>query len=228
MWSSLTEASNAQNRITHGHMAAIRNGWGAAKRQLHTELIRRGWLQGHEDSRRTPLYGLAVAGMIGACVGFVVALVAQEGWAVIGSLAVLLGGIGGLAFAHSMSELTAEGETVVAPWRGYAHVLRTGYPQLSHEELDAALPYAVAMGYRDEIGRALQATGEEGTAYSPSWFRPAETSGRLRGIGFYPYWIGWHTALYPPSTSGGSGGGFGGGFGGGGAAGGGGGGGGSF
>ena len=165
-------------------MPQIRTEWNSAKAQLHADLIERGWLEAHGDSRRTPLYGLGIVGILISVAGFVIAVIAQEGWAVLGSLALLFGAIASIAFAHSLSELTAEGESVVGPWRGYASVIQTGYPQLSHDELDMALPYAVAMGYRDEIGRALEATGESGNAYSPSWFRSSATqSGGSRRYG---------------------------------------------
>jgi uncharacterized protein (TIGR04222 family) len=224
VWDGLLSATNREDVIEQERIPDIRRNWCHAKEQLRTDLVRRGWLASSPNPIRTPLYAVGTVGIVGACLAGIVSLIAQEGWAMLGALVLIFGAVAAFAVAHSISNTTAAGEAIVTPWRGYASTLQSGSERLSHHELDLALPYAVAMGFRSEIGRYLEGP-EQVEAYSPQWFRGYGGA----GAGFYLFWVMWHSAIYPPPTSTGHGyGGFTGGFGGGGAAGGGGGGGGGF
>lgn len=222
LWHKLESRADDQKLIAAKKMHSIRMGWDSAKKQLRASLIRRGWYDPDAaKAKRRPLY---IAGTIGLCacvLGFVVAIVAGEGWAIIGACIFLAAGILAYVLGHAIPDTTLEGEQLVAPWRGYFKNVRK---DVLPEQLDAALPYMLAMGAQSAISAQLQRSNTLG--YVPSWFR-SEPDYQWNTHGSYPYWLAWHTSLYPPPPPS-SGGHTSGGFDGGGAAGGGGGGGGAF
>ncbi|HEX8034828.1 MAG TPA: TPM domain-containing protein [Ktedonobacterales bacterium] len=236
LWHLLTSNADDQNVIAAGDLALVARGWSSAKSRLRQTLINHGWYNPDAANvKRRPLYIAGALALCASLLGVIVAGIAQEGWAVIGAF--ICGGASLLALilAHAIPDTTLEGQQVAAPWRGYLKSIKTS---VSLDQLDGALPYLLAMGASSAVPNQLQMAS--GAGYSPAWFRPEHEPNPNRHrstYGFYPYWLAWHTSLYPPpqSSSGGyTGGGFrgggfsGGGFGGGGAAGGGGGGGGSF
>lgn len=222
LWHKLESKADDQKLIAAQKMQSIRMGWDSAKKQLRTSLIRRGWYAPvAAQAKRRPLYIAGTIGL-GACVlGCIAAIVAGEGWAIIGACTCLAAGILSYVLGHAIPDTTLEGEQIVAPWRGFFKDVQRNVPP---ERLDDALPYLLAMGGQSAIPAQLQRSNARG--YVPSWFR-SEPDRQWDTHGFYPYWIAWHTSLYPPPPPS-SGGRAGGGFGGGGAAGGGGGGGGAF
>jgi hypothetical protein len=166
---------------------------------------------------------------VGVAIGLLLVLLTQEGWPLIGSVICLVSAPVAFVFRHQVPETTAEGLIAAAPWQAY----RESVAAQSYEpNLDADLPYIVALGLRDKLAPRLKAASERG--YAPAWFRPQTedhwrtgtgTGTGIGPLGFYPYWIAFHASVAPVPTYVGSGGGgsFSGGFSGGGAAGGGGG-----
>lgn len=222
LWRLLTSKADDQNVIAAEDLALIARRWSSAKSRLRETLINRGWYDpGAAKAKRRPLYIAGVLGLCASVVGIIVAVIAQEGWAVIGACICLGASILAFVFSHTIPDTTLEGEQVAAPWRGYLKGIKTSVP-LDH--LDDALPYMLAMGAKNAVPSQLRMAS--GAGYSPAWFK-SDRADHRSAYGFYPYWLAWHSSLYPPpppSSSGHAGGG----FGGGGAAGGGGGGGGSF
>lgn len=221
LWDQLTSLAGDQNVISAGDMAQIPTGWPLAKSRLREMLISRGWYDPNAaNAKRRPLYIAGALGLCASALGIIVAIVAQEGWAVIGACIYLAASILAFVLARAIPDTSLEGEQQAAPWRGYFNSIKTHVPV---GQLDDALPYMLAMGARNAVPNQLKIASGEG--YSPAWFR-SEQDRHWGAYGFYPYWIAWHTSLYPPPPPGS--GGHAGGYGGGGAAGGGGGGGGSF
>lgn len=236
LWHLLMSNADDQNVIAAGDLALVAKGWASAKSRLRDMLISRGWYNPDAAKvKRRPLYYASALAICASLLGFIIAGIAQEGWAVIGAFICVGVSIFALFLAYAIPDTTLEGQQVAAPWRGYLNSIKTTVPL---DQLDGALPYLLAMGAGSAVPNQLQMAS--GAGYSPAWFRPeheAEHNRYRSTYEFYPYWLAWHTSLYPPpqASSGGytgggyTGGGFSGGsFGGGGAAGGGGGGGGSF
>jgi hypothetical protein len=152
--------------------------------------------------------------MAASAVAPLLMLLAREGWATIGLAGFFVAGLAAFFGGYAIPNTTVEGELAAAPWRGY----RESVAARDYEpNLDADLPYVVALGLVNTLAPRLKAASERG--YAPAWFR-ASADQRGPVAAFYPYWIALHTSMAPPSTSGGS---ASGGFAGGGAAGGGGG-----
>jgi uncharacterized membrane protein YgcG len=230
VWTSLNERATGDERsLSREDLAEMHQDWSSPKDQLRRELTERGWYdpQG-AAARRWPLYILGLVASLGVFIGLLLILWSQEGWALIGTAICVSTTLAAFFFGYRVPDTTAEGMIAAAPWRAYRESVAA---QTYEPNLDADLPYIVALGLRDQLAPRLKAASERG--YAPTWFRPLSADHQKAGagtgfapLGFYPYWIAFHTSLAPvPSqSSGGAGGGsFSGGFSGGGAAGGGGG-----
>jgi uncharacterized membrane protein YgcG len=226
VWNDLAiRADDGRRTISSDDLAALRAGWGGAKARLRRELIERGWYDpAAAAARRRPLYIAGALGMVGAAAALLLIILSQEGWATIGLVVFLVGGVGAFIRGYQVPDTTVEGEIAAASWRGYREsVMDRAY----EPKLDTDLPYIVALEIVGKLAPRLKAASERG--YSPSWFRvgrdmEARAGGghMVQTIGFYPYWIAFHSAV-TPSNYGGAGGSASGGYSGAGAAGGGGG-----
>ena len=227
VWKGLVKESDPDDRTLNNHdLAEVRTKWSWPKTLLRRDLTERGWYDPDAaGKRRRPLYIAGAIGLLGVVVAVILLAMSQEGWAVIGLL--LFGGASVAAFivGYTVPDTTVEGEIAAAPWRGYRDTVADRAYQ---PNLDTDLPYIVSMGLLGKLASRLKAASERG--YSPSWFRAATTTGEhgyhyTPSMGFYPYWLVFHSSMAPASSGGGT---AGGGFSGGGAAGGGGGSAGSF
>jgi uncharacterized membrane protein YgcG len=216
VWSGLLAYADPSTRIVpSAGLGEQRKGWSWAKDLLRRELMERGWFDPAGAAlRRRPLYIAGTLGMVGCAVALLLMLLSREGWAAIGLFCCLGAGLAAFIGGYAIPNTTVEGELAAAPWRGY----RESVAARSYEpNLDADLPYIVALGLVAALSPRLKAASERG--FAPSWFQ-AVGEQRTPATAFYPYWIALHTSMAPPSASGGS---ASGGFAGGGAAGGGGG-----
>ena len=204
VWSALVDLAGGDHGTISGtELAQLRQGWGEAKDELRRELIERGWYDpAAATARRLPLYILGAVGMAGAAIAVVLMILAQEGWAAIGL--VIFGAVGVVAFvrAYQVHDTTVEGEIAAARWRAYRAIVTAGDYE---PNLDTDLPYIVALGIVGKLAPRLKAASERG--YSPSWFRVPE--GQRQGyympaMGFYPYWVVFHSSAVPISSGGGS------------------------
>ena len=228
VWQALNGQADGQRVLSSADLGRLRQSWPWAKTLLRRELMERGWFNPEAAAaRRRPLYLAGTVGIIGAVVALIVVAISHEAWAVIGLGLFAAAGVFAFVRGYAVPDTTVEGELAAAPWRGY---LATVKDQSYEPKLDTDLPYIVGLGLLGALTPRLKAASERG--YSPAWFRAPE--GQHGGqpepvLGFYPYWIAFHSGVTPTSSgSGYSGGSAGGGFSGGGAAGGGGGSAGSF
>ncbi len=203
VWNELaTQADDGRRTISNDDLAALRAGWGGAKAHLRRELIERGWYDPDAAAtRRRPLYIAGALGMVGAAAALLLIILSQEGWATIGLVIFLVAGVGAFVRGYQVPDTTVEGEIAAAPWRGYREsVMDRAY----EPKLDTDLPYIVALEIVGKLAPRLKAASERG--YSPSWFRAGrDTETRAGGgrmaqtVGFYPYWIVFHSAVTPAS-----------------------------
>lgn len=201
VWNELaTQADDGRRTVSNDDLAAVRAGWGEAKTQLRRELIERGWYDPDAAAaRRRPLYIAGALGMVGAAVALLLIILSQEGWATLGLVVFLVGGVGAFIRGYQVPDTTVEGEIAAAPWRGYREsVMDRAY----EPKLDTDLPYIVALEIVGKLAPRLKAASERG--YSPSWFRAGRDMGTRAGesrmaqtVGFYPYWIAFHSAVTP-------------------------------
>ncbi|HEU5441357.1 MAG TPA: TPM domain-containing protein [Ktedonobacterales bacterium] len=233
IWTGLADRADDQRTLSNTDLTGLRQEWSWPKTLLRRELVARGWLDPEgAAARRRPLFMAGGLAMVGVIVAVLLIILSREGWAAIGLVVFLAVGVVAFIRAAAVSETTVEGEIAAAPWRAY----RDTVADHSYEpNLDADLPYIVALGLLSRLTPRLKAASERG--YAPSWFRSpgiqagaqTQPAGHPVGYypmtgGFFPYWIVFHSSMAPaPSTSGGWGGSASGGYSGGGAAGGGGG-----
>jgi uncharacterized membrane protein YgcG len=208
VWQALSGLADAEGVVWPGDMAQLRARWTAARGELRSDLLTRGWYDTQIAARRRPLIIAGIVGIAAVAVSVIIAIIAREGWALIGGAIFLTVGIGAFVLAATLSNTSAAGEAEVAPWRGYVQGLQHPSLTASRElDYDAVIPYAVALGENGIVTMVLDEAKAHG--YSPRWFRSTPEDMRTgRMIAFYPYWIGWHTSMYPPQTSSGGGGGF--------------------
>lgn len=207
-WNSLVAlAGDEHGTISSDELANLRQDWGKVKQVLRRELIERGWYDPDAAAaRRRPLYILGAVGVVGVAAGVVLILLSQEGWAAIGLVLFLGAGLAAVLLGYAVLDTTVEGEIAAAPWRAYrASVTARDYTP----NLDTDIPYIVALGILGKLAPRLKAASERG--YSPSWFRAQEGMVQHGGrtmpvVGFYPYWVAFHTSAAPVSTSSASGG----------------------
>lgn len=214
VWNSLVAlAHGEQGTISSSDLRDLRQDWDGAKAELRRELIERGWYDpAAATARRRPLYVLAALGGIGAILAVALVLLSQEGWAAIGFAIFLGAGLMAFIVGYAVPNTTVEGEIAAAPWRAYrASVTAREY----EPNLDADLPYIVALGVLNKLAPRLKAASERG--YSPSWFHAhdglavehegmAGDGRRAPVVGFYPYWIAFHASVAPASSGSASGG----------------------
>lgn len=211
-WTSLVAlAGGEQGTISNDELAHLRQDWGAVKQEVQRELIERGWYDpAAAATRRRPLYTVGALGMVGVVIGGMLIILSREGWAAIGLTLFLCAGVAAFLFGYAILDTTIEGEIAAAPWRAYrASVTAREY----QPNLDADLPYIVALGVLSKLAPRLKAASERG--YSPSWFHAhdgLEHDGLDRPrqgvpvVGFYPYWIAFHSSAAPASSGSASGG----------------------
>jgi hypothetical protein len=160
----------------------------------------RGWFDPAAARRRRPLIVAGVLALIGASIGGGLATIGSEPVGVVGPMLLALAGIGALVVGCTLPMTTPEGAQAAAPWQGY----RAGLAQARRApeplfDLDAALPYAVAMNATGLLDQHLKAASKRG--YAPAWFARAATTS---ADGFYPYWAGVHASMGAGSSDGGS------------------------
>lgn len=201
-WQRLRELADSDAIIPADQLPAVQAAWPAVSAAQRRDLLARGWYIALAEERRRPLYVAAGLGMLAATVGVVIAVVAGEGWALLGTMLFLVVGLGAFIRGARIPDTTAAGEAAALPWRAYRASLRAGLPlHATDDQLDAALPYAVAMGAAPAINsRHVSAAGR---GYSPSWFRARDDEGG-NVAHFYPYWVIFHASMYPPTSASGA------------------------
>jgi uncharacterized membrane protein YgcG len=207
VWNELTMRADAESRtLSRDALAAMRKDWGQTKTLLRREVIERGWYDPEAaTTRRRPFYIAGAIGIGGALVGLALLLLSKEAWAVIGIAFFAVGSIVAFVRGYAIPDTTVEGEMASASWRAY----RDSVSDSAYEpNLDTDLPYIVALGILGKLAPRLKAASEHG--YSPAWFRLDEgqrTEGQhVWGMGFYPYWLLFHTSVTPSSSGSASGG----------------------
>lgn len=200
VWTGLSERADGQRSLTREDLADLRQGWNWAKSLLRRELVERGWYDPDEAAaRRRPLYIAGALGLIGMIGAVVLIILSREGWAAIGLAVFLAAGLAAFLRGYAVPNTTVEGEIAAAPWRAYQDsVAARDY----EPNLDADLPYVVALGLLGKLTPRLKAASERG--YAPAWFRAHGEGQRSSAVGFYPYWIAFHSSVAPVSTAGGS------------------------
>ncbi len=231
VWNGLAAQADSTRALSGDDLAHVRQQWSWPKTLLSRDLVERGWYDPTGASaRRWPLYIAGALGAVGAVVAILLIILSKEGWAAIALLLFLGAGSVALVRAYMVHNTTVEGELAAASWRAYRETVSA---RAYEPNLDADLPYIVALGLVGKLAPRLKAASERG--YAPSWFhaRGDQYAGQYAGYypgsyGFYPYWIVFHGSMAPQSSSGAGGGSATGSYGGGGPAGGGGGSSGSF
>lgn len=203
IWNDLAGRADANQRTVSGTaLAELRTNWRWPKAELRRALTERGWYDPEgAAARRRPLYIAGALGMVGVAVSVALLVLSQEGWAAIGLALFLAAGLAAFVRGYTVPNTTVEGEIAAAPWRGYAaSVTDRAY----EPNLDADLPYIVALGLLGKLTPRLKAASERG--HAPAWFRASEGSRGPTAVGFYPYWIAFHTGMAPVSGGSASGG----------------------
>jgi uncharacterized membrane protein YgcG len=207
VWTELTSQADPRSRVlSRDELAKVRKGWGQAKDELRRELTERGWYDpAAAASRRRPLYVAGALGMVGALTGVALLILSREAWAAIGVMTFAAADVAAWIRGYAVPDTTVEGEITAASWRAY----RDSVSDRAYQpNLDTDLPYIVALGLLGKLAPRLKAASERG--YSPAWFRfdESQQGEGQRGwtMGFYPYWIAFHSSVTPASSGSASGG----------------------
>ena len=212
VWNGLDAVADTElHTLTNDDLAQVRKGWSEPKTQLQRDLVERGWYDpAAASARRRPLYIAGAIGVVATAVALVLIGVSQEAWALIGLVIFLGASVAAFIWGYSVPNTTVEGEIAAASWRGY----RASVADRAYEpNLDTDLPYIVGMGLLGKLSSRLKAASERG--YSPSWFHASSAGNTGSGgnqyistMGFYPYWLVFHSSMAPVSSGGSASGGF--------------------
>jgi uncharacterized membrane protein YgcG len=205
VWQSLAERADQDGVIASRDLAKVRAGWRNAREALRREVQAREWYDPAAGARRRPLYLAGTVALLLAVVAFAITGIGREIWGIPGSALLLAGSIVAYVLGYSLPATTAQGEQVAAAWRGY----RTGLKMDGRDtaltlDLDAAMPYAVAMGVVGSLDKRLKEASARGDA--PAWLGHSIGARGWEG-GFYPYWIAFYASAVPSSSGAGGAGG---------------------
>jgi hypothetical protein len=206
VWEGLVAQEDKDDHtLTGDDLAEVRKGWSWPKSQLRRELTEKGWYEPEAASaRRRPLYIAGAVGLVAAAVALLLVILSHEAWAVIAMAIFAAGAITAFIWGFAVPNTTLEGEIAAAPWRGY----RASVADRAYEpNVDTDLPYIVALGLLGRLAPRLKAASERG--YSPAWFHASTTETNdqyMPTMGFYPYWIVFHSSMVPVSSGSASGG----------------------
>lgn len=217
IWELLTKAADADYRVCRAALAEQRSRWLKLITQLREDLMKRQWYDRRAGVRRSWLGWSSALLLFLGCFDLIASLVVGEAWGFLGSALLLGFGIAAVVWAVHVPNTTALGESIAASWRAY----RAGLEEAASRprvavDLDAAIPYALAMGAERFLLYRLVLAGGRG---APVWLL-APQQGHSSKSGFAHYWDAFRAELLtvsaPASHSGGYHGGYyGGGFGGG-------------
>src|SRR5262249_12267286 len=117
IWRSLAERADRNGVVAAKELPKVAQSWGPSQSVLRLE--RRGWFDAGAGARRRPLYVGGAFALLLSVAGFVLAIVGEEGWGMLGSGLLALAGIAALVAGFALPGTTGAGEQVAAPWRGY-------------------------------------------------------------------------------------------------------------
>jgi uncharacterized membrane protein YgcG len=204
VWESLTREANdgivASKRVGH-----VSRHWGQAREALNRELEQRGWFDPGAGRTRRPFYLVGSGLIVLAILAFVLALYAEQPWAIVGAGLLLVTGMGILLVGASIPNRTAVGDAEASPWFWFQDQLKAAARDVTLAlDLDRVMPYAVATGSAGKLDKRLKAAAKQG--YAPAWLG-ASADGATWNGNFYPYWAVFNGSLNPTSSGAGSSGG---------------------
>lgn len=190
-WEELSRLAGGSGRLSRERLWKVNSTLRPVRGALEHEAVRLGWLErmpGPAIARMT-WAGIGI-GVIGLGVGAVGVLVPMSGAVLLGG-ALVLGGVGVMAFGRAMSQRTRNGAYVDAMLTAYRRTLRkTMEMARSMSEVvrepevavladtpDKAVVWGLALGLHDEVASVLArgleeqraATGSPAGAYYPGW-----------------------------------------------------------
>jgi uncharacterized membrane protein YgcG len=190
VWRILAAAAGAENGavVTEKGLKSAAKQWDLAEDVLRDDLLARGWSDPDAPQRRRPLYVASALAAAAGAAAAIIALVGSNWWGGLATAVLLSAAAVSFGVAYDFPDTSAAGEQVAAPWRSYlAGIKAAGRDASVYLDLDAALPYALAMEAAGALDRRVKEASAHG--FAPAWFArragaPAQTAG-----GFYPYWI---------------------------------------
>jgi uncharacterized membrane protein YgcG len=197
-WDRIRQHAGGSGVLTRERLWAVNGLLDDSKRELEASAVKIGWLArmpGPSISRMVAVgIGLAV---VGAGVIFLGISVPMSGAVMLGG-ALVLGGVGTIAFGTAMSQRTPQGAYVDAMLKAYRRTLRKTMEQsrsmsqvVEQPEIarladtpDKAVVWGLALGLHNEVAAVLargmedqrQATGSPAGAYYPVWLGPSPGS----------------------------------------------------
>ncbi len=190
-WSRLTALAGGSGRLSRERLWQVNSDLGAVKHTLESEAVRLGWLARMPGPSIT---GMTVAGIVvlllGGGIGVLGAVIPMSGALMLGA-ALIVGGIGVIAFGRAMSQRTPAGAYVDAMLTAYRRTLHKTMEQarsmgevVEQPEIarladtpDKAVVWGLALGLHAEVAAILArgldaqraATGSPAGAYYPAW-----------------------------------------------------------
>jgi uncharacterized membrane protein YgcG len=203
VWQALAGLVGEAGVVESKSLPKLRGKFGAAGIALSADLEARSWWDKSILDRRRPLLVAGIGALALAVVGFVATIVGDEPLGLLATGILVVAGGGAVAVALTYSHATRSGQAEAARWRGLKAGLKSARrDQAATVDLDAMLPYAVALGAAGALDRRLKAASAEGRV--PIAFRQGLQGEALSG-GFYPYWAAFSAASMPSSAGGAAG-----------------------
>lgn len=198
-WDAIRRLGGGDGKLSRTSLWRLNGELESVKREFESEAVRLGWLArmpGPSIGRMTWI-GIGIA-VLGAGVTGVGIFVPMSGAVMLGA-ALVLGGVGTIAFGRAMSQRTPNGAYVNAMLIAYRRTLRKTLEQArSMSEVveqpevarladtpDKAVVWGLALGLHDEVAAVLArgleeqraATGSAAGAYYPLWLGSTAGSG---------------------------------------------------
>lgn len=200
IWRQLTALADADGIVRHQDFSKLRSRWGTFQAALKDDLTARGWFNPDADGQRRPFFIVVWTALGLAIAGFIITALGEEPLGMFGVVGLVGVGLGAWALGASYSRLTVEGQHAAAPWRGYRDGLKGAKKdRIQHVDLDAAVPYATAMGITNSLSDRLKRASKEGYVV-PGFHLQRELDAQSTD-GFYPYWVTFHAAIIPNASS---------------------------
>jgi len=206
LYRQVRDSADVAGIVSPGRLGRLRTKWGRAEDALKRELVACGWYDPSVSRRRSPLYLTASAALVLSIVGFLVAVILQAPFSLIGTLVLFASSIVAYSIGASIPNTSAAGEEVAMPWRSHMEALkRAGREAALGADLpallDAAVPYALASGSIKSLGKLLKEARKQG--YAPLWLGLHRETAPYDD--YYPVWTAFVAATAPSGGDGGVG-----------------------
>lgn len=201
LWRTLQRLADPFGVVRANQLSKLPGAWKGAHTELRCEMESRGWWSPASGKQRRPFYLAAAGLLVVSGIAGVVAAIGREPVTIAAIAAMTLAALVCFGLGGMYPPTTAEGAAAAMSWQGLKSGLRASRRSSAALDLDALLPYAMAMGEFGSVAKRLK--DASATGYVPLAFRQSLHADDWAG-GFYPYFTSFTAASNPSSSGAGS------------------------